>query len=305
MKREWTKIELKKERPFNKRMGATLLFMRENLATILRLSASFLLPTVLLFTFFFTWSTSHLFRLLTVGYITPSALGAFALLLASTILLILLVPALSYSLLQLYNERDERLKGIHFGEVMSQLKGNFTKIACILPYLIILISLFILLKIKTSSIVAIIASIVFLLGIGAPLLLLMPIYTIEKSSLFKSFKRSLSLGYRHWGSTLLFWFVLKLLGACILLFFAFPWIMSIYVEAAFFASSTTFEVPFIYQIIIYLFSLLMVFGLVFSSIFILIGMAYQYAHTTLYRKKIYIVDDIDKAEESFKVLRDK
>ena len=81
--------------------------------------------------------------------------------------------------------------------------------------------------------------------------------------------------------------------------------MSIYVEAAFFASSTTFEVPFIYQIIIYLFSLLMVFGLVFSSIFILIGMAYQYAHTTLYRKKIYIVDDIDKAEESFKVLRDK
>ncbi len=305
MKREWTKIEFEKERPFSKRMGATLLFMRENLATILRLSASFLLPTALLFTLFFTWSTSHLFRYLTIGYITPSALGAFALLLASAILLILLVPSFSYSLLQLYNERDERLKGIHFGEVMSRLKSNFTKIACLLPYLIMLIFLFILLKIKVSSGIATITFIIFLLGIGAPLLLLMPIYTIGKSSLFKSFKRSLNLGYKHWGSTLLFWFVLKLLGACILLLFAFPWIMSIYVEAAFFASSTTFEVPFLYQIIIYLFSLLMVFGLVISSIFILIGMAYQYAHAASYKKKIFIVDDIDKAEESFKILRDK
>lgn len=305
MKREWTKIEFEKERPFSKRMGATLLFMRENLATILRLSVSYLLPTILLFTLFFTWSTSHLFRLLTVGYITPSALGAFALLLASAILLILLVPSFSYSLLQLYNERDERLKGIHFNEVMTHLKGNFTKIACLLPYLVILIFLFILLKIKISSAVAIITSIVFMLGIGIPLLLLMPIYTIEKLSLFKSFKRSLSLGYKHWGSTLLFWFVLKLLGACILLFFAFPWIMSIYVEAAFFASSTTFEVPFVYQAIIYLFSLLMVFGLVISSIFILIGIAYQYAHATSHREKVVVVDDIDKVEESFKILRDK
>jgi hypothetical protein len=188
MKREWTKIEFEKERPFSKRMGATLLFMRENMATILRLSASFLLPTALLFTLFFTWSTSHLFRYLTIGYITPSALGAFALLLASAILLILLVPSFSYSLLQLYNERDERLKGIHFGEVMSRLKSNFAKIACLLPYLIMLIFLFILLKIKVSSGIATITFIIFLLGIGAPLLLLMPIYTIEKIIIIQIFQ---------------------------------------------------------------------------------------------------------------------
>lgn len=304
MKREWTKIEFSKERPFGKRMGATFMFFRENSGQMLRLSIGFLLPTVLLMTLFFTWAQSQLFKFTQVGYITPSALGAFTLYAACALLLYMLVPSFAMALLQLYNKREERLRGVTFGEVMDAMKPNFIKMSCLMPFIIVLCGLMLILEFKTSLPLYLIVISVFYLGIGVPLALLLPVYMIERISLWKALARSFKLGYQHWGSTFVFLLVLGLIGGGVALLFAFPWLVTTYVESAFYASSSNFQIPFIYQIVIFLFSLFMICGQIISSIFFLIGLCYQYAHTISFRQKVLVVDDVDKALDSFDVLRD-
>lgn len=304
MAQEWKKIEFFKERPFGKRMGAALLFFRENAGTILRLSAGFLLPIILFFALFFTWSTSHLYKMFEVGYFTPSSLAAFTLCLASVILLMLLIPSFSFALLQLYNKRENRLKGIQFGEVMQAMKPNFIRMARVLPFLIVFAFLLFLLKVKVSLAVASLVFVVTFLGIGVPLLLFIPIYLIEGKSMWTALKQTFHFGYKYWMSIFIFRLVLGVLAFLVALFFAFPWIVTTYVELAFFSSAVTFEIPFVYSLLFYLFSVLMAFGLMLSSSFIFIGMSYQYAHVSSYKGTVFIVDDIEKAEQSFKILHE-
>lgn len=304
MKREWTKIEFIKERPFGKRMGATFLFLRENAAVLLRLSAGFLLPLVVIASLLCSYVMSSIFKMSVVGYLTPSALAIFALSSACALLLVLLVPSFSYSLMLLYNERDEQLRNIRFGDVLQAMKRPFIKMSCLLPFLLIIYFLFFLLQLKTSALVASISFLILFLAVGIPLLLLLPAYLLSHDSLIKSVLHSFKIGYPSWISTFSFWLTLKLIGGFVALFFAFPWIVTTYVEKAFFASSTTFDIPFTYQLIIILFSFLMIAGVILSIIFLQIGMAYQYAHAVSTKQQVLVVDDIEKVEESFKIVRE-
>jgi hypothetical protein len=304
MKCEQTKIEFSKERPFVKRMGVVVMFFRENVGQILHLSMGFLLPTVLLMTLFFTWAQAQLLKLSQVGYITPTALDSFALFTACVHVLYMLVPSFSIALLQLYNKREERLRGITFGEVMMAIKPNFIKMACLMPFVIIIYCLMSVLFVKVPSLVFLSITLVLFLGIGVPLALLIPIYMIDKISLWKAIARCFNLGYKHWGSTFVFSLVLSLIGGGISLLFAFPWLVANYVEATFYASSSTFDIPFIYQAIIFLFAFFAIVGLILSSMFVLIGTSYQYSHIISFKQKILVVDDIDKAIDSFNVFRE-
>jgi hypothetical protein len=296
MKREWTKIEFLRERPFGKRMGAPFSFIAENAGILLRLSVGFLLPTLLLASGFISWGIAHLLKFSTIGYITPSALIAFALALASILLLTLLVPSFSYTLLKLYNQRDTRLKGVNFGDVMQAMKPVFIKMSYLLFFFLLIGFLSFLFQIKVAAWVSTIVFIMIFLGIGVPLFLLTPAYLLDEEPLWKSLTRSFRQGYPHWLSTLSFWFVLKLISGCFTLLIGLPWIVTTYIEQTFFASSANFDIPFLYQSIIFLFTLLMLAGTVISSLFVQIGMAYQYAHTSMNRPQLIVVDDINSIE---------
>jgi hypothetical protein len=304
MSEKWNKILIHKERPFAARLGATFSFIKENWKYIGRYALLILLPVTLLFSFFFVLFIEQFFKVKVLDYLTPSAIGISIGFFFSALLLMLIIPPFYISFIQLYDEREEGLKGIKFRDFAKVLNRNFVRMAWLIICAVLILSLLSWLAIKTSLLLLIIVGILLFFFVVVPLFLLIPIYFIEGGNLLKAFKRSFKLGYKNWGGTLGIWLVLKIIGSMITTLFAFPWLILTYVESVFYSESSTLSISFSYQLMIFIFSLIMICGSILASLPLHIGMTYQYGHVSMHKKDILVVDNVEKAIESFKIVRD-
>lgn len=301
---ESEKIEIYKERSFGGRLSATLAFLRGNSKPIIRYSLIFLLPIVLIYNFLFCISTGQVLKSLEVSYLTSTAFWLLIGWLMFGMLLFLSSFSFFFALIKLYHERPEGLDGIRFGDIYKVVRVNFMKMSFILLYVIIISFMIFSLNILFGSMITLIVCAISFFVLGIPWLYIVPVYLMEKISIWKAAAKSLQLGYKSYGGVLGMGFLLFFDLIVLSLFFAFPYLIFLSVESTFFNSSDTFAVPVSYQIFDYLFSLLMVSGSVISMIILHVGMTYQYGHASVHKDNKMVVDNIDQAMESFKVIRE-
>lgn len=271
---------------------------------MVRTSLIIVLPFLLLFSILFSLFVGQVFTSLSRGYFTPSTFGITLAFILLAVLLSIIVPSLIITIMQLYNERDNGLQGLKFRDVFAALKDNFSRaawivvIACLLSFVLFWIAA------DINLIIVLVVVFVLFLFVGVPLLLLFPTFLLGKSNLIKSIGESFRLGYKTWGSTFSSWLILKIIQSFISLFFAFPWLILTYVEYTFFSESDTFSISFGYQLLIFILSALMIAGNIIASVPLYVGLCYQYAQAVSHKENKLVVDNIEEAEQSFKIIRE-
>ena len=186
-------------------MSDTFDFVRENWRPMLKYITYLLLPVALVSTVAMdNFMTSQMSLTSTIGQGDMDAVLPWLLSMGVTMLFyfvdIVLGNALTYTMMQLYEQRQERLQGITFAELSP---GFWQKCG---RQLVLLVTGFVLLivvgLIASPSVLlgpAVVILVAILLFIALPLIFLVqPIYLFEKISVVKAYAKSVRLGWKTW-----------------------------------------------------------------------------------------------------------
>jgi len=189
MESQKPKIAMYVKRPFGEKLNASFDFIKENWKQLFKYSTYLILPICLIQAANFSGlmgSMTDLSAMQTSGGIGENPLAAlgpsFALNYAGVIFFLclggLLLTSLIYAMVRLYNEREERLNGIVFGDIKPLLLRNVKRlflmgIACGFLFLFAVI-LVVLLAVLTPF--TLILTIPLLFAFMIPLVLMSPIY---------------------------------------------------------------------------------------------------------------------------------
>jgi hypothetical protein len=113
-----------------------------------------------------------------------------------------------------------------------------------------------------------------------PLFLFIPVYMFETTGVFRAFVKAFRLGLATWWGVFIVSF-LGIITACLFnIIFSVPWMVTAVVRHIFFLSDVPSEmtIPTGYNLMQYLFTVIMLFGTYLSGVFASVGLAYQYAH---------------------------
>lgn len=212
----------------------------------------------------------------------------------------LLLTSLIYAMVRLYNEREERLNGIVFGDIKPLLLRNVKRlflmgIACGFLFLFAVI-LVVLLAVLTPF--TLILTIPLLFAFMIPLVLMSPIYLFEDISLSEAFAKTFRLGFATWGGIFLILIVMGLIASVLQTIVSIPWYVIYIVKMIFTmsdggATSSSVGLNFAQ----YLFSILMLYGSYLSAIFGIVGLVYQYGHASEVVDSITVESDIDNFDK--------
>ena len=212
----------------------------------------------------------------------------------------LLLTSLIYAMVRLYNEREERLNGIVFGDIKPLLLRNVKRlflmgIACGFLFFFAVI-LVVLLAVLTPF--TLILTIPLLFAFMIPLVLMSPIYLFEDISLSEAFAKTFRLGFATWGGIFLILFVMGLIASVLQTIVSIPWYVIYIVKMIFTmsdggATSSSVGLNFAQ----YLFSILMLYGSYLSAIFSIVGLVYQYGHASEVVDSITVESDIDNFDK--------
>lgn len=295
METQKPKIAMYVQRTFGDKLNATFDFIKENWKVLLKYVTYLLLPVSLIQAL----SMNGLMGMM-LGTADPAVVEAmftdsgqvvtfvsyYGLLLLISLIGTNLLGALVYTLMRLYNEREQRLSGIEFGELKPLLYRNFKRLFSLTLFAIfmmVLIGLVIgVLASLVSSFSVLFVFLLLLVGLLllAPLLLWGSIYLFEDISLMKAFSKAFRLGFATWGGVVLMAIVMGFLASILQGVTTMPWYISILVKTFFIASDAGSGIGTSvgYNFMLYLFGVLQAFGAYLAMIFYLVGLAYQYGH---------------------------
>ena len=212
----------------------------------------------------------------------------------------LLMTSLIYAMVRLYNEREERLNGVVFGDIKSLLLRNIKRlflmgIAC--SFLFIFAVIFIVLLAVLTPF-TLILTIPLLFAFMVPLALMAPIYLFEDISLGEAFAKTFRLGFATWGGVFLILIVMGIIASVLQGIVSIPWYVIYIVKMIFTmsdggATSSSVGLNFAQ----YLFSILMLYGSYLSAIFGIVGLVYQYGHASEVVDSITVESDIDNFDK--------
>ena len=202
MESQKPKIAMYVKRPFGEKLNASFDFIKENWKQLFKYSTYLILPICLIQAANFSGlmgSMTDITAMQASGGISDNPLAAlgpsFALNYAGVIFFsclgALLMTSLIYAMVRLYNEREERLSGVVFGDIKSLLLRNIKRlflmgIAC--SFLFIFAVIFIVLLAVLTPF-TLILTIPLLFAFMVPLALMAPIYLFEDISLGEAFAK--------------------------------------------------------------------------------------------------------------------
>lgn len=314
MKTQKPKIAMYVQRTFGDKLNATFDFIKENWKVLLKYVTYLLLPVSLIQAL----SMNGLMGMM-LGTADPAVVEAmftdsgqvvtfvsyYGLLLLISLIGTNLLGALVYTLMRLYNEREQRLSGIEFGELKPLLYRNFKRLFSLTLFAIfmmVLIGLVIgVLASLVSSFSVLFVFLLLLVGLLllAPLLLWGSIYLFEDISLMKAFSKAFRLGFATWGGVVLMAIVMGFLASILQGVTTMPWYISILVKTFFIASDAGSGIGTSvgYNFMLYLFGVLQAFGAYLAMIFYLVGLAYQYGHAAEKMDSVRIEEDINHFDQ--------
>ena len=281
-------IRLYRTRTFGEKMSDTFDFVRENWHPMLKYLTYLLLPVALVQAFTTgNFMSSYMTFANTMGKtdietMMPWLTSMGVSLLFNTVAM-LLACALIYTMMQVYEQRPNRLQNVTFAELSSGIKQKTVRQIVLLILTVILVLLvggviFFLLAMINSALVFLGGLIVFLL---LPFLMLAnPIYLFEKIGVVGAISKSIRLGWKTWAGIVAVITVLYLLVTIVQSVVSMPWYIMMTLKNVLATQNTEpgFMSSFGYTAIQYVLGVISNFCASCLLTLISLGLAYQYGH---------------------------
>lgn len=218
------RINLYASRSIGETLSATFDFVTQNFVTLIKFLAAFLLPVSALMGLSYQSMFSSFAHIENLNDETEQILSVVMSYLPVLLLCLigaLLTVAVTYTLMQKYQQRDNLLKGLTLNEIKPLLKHNLWRVFKMLLLLTLLgIVAFVVLVLVAAMIMSIgskFEAFLFLLymamlAIALPLGLVLPLCVFEPElGLFSCVKKALRLGFKTWGTLFVVMLVITML----------------------------------------------------------------------------------------------
>lgn len=218
------RINLYASRSIGETLSATFDFVTQNFVTLIKFLSAFLLPVSALMGLSYQSMFSSFAHIENLNDETDQILSVVMGYLPVFVLCLigaLLTVAVTYTLMQKYQQRDNLLKGVTLNEIKPLLKHNLWRVFKMLLLLTLIgIVAFVVLVLVATMIMSIgskFGAFLFLLymamlAIALPLGLVLPMCVFEPElSLFSCVKKALRLGFKTWGTLFVVMLVITML----------------------------------------------------------------------------------------------
>lgn len=288
------RIPLYASRSIGETLSATFDFVAQNFVPLIKFLSAFLLPVSALMGLSYQSLLSSFAHIEDYDDETELILSAVAGYIPVFVLCLigaLLTVAVTYTLMQKYQQRDNLLKGITLNEIKPLLKHNFWRL---LKMLLLLTLIGMVAFVALVLVAAMIMSIggkfeVFLfllymamLAIALPLGLVLPMCVFEPElSLFSCVKKALRLGFKTWGTLFVVMLVITMLVQIVSIILIIPFMFTT-VASMFFEidssqyASLAYTSSAWFSVLTFASSLLFCFGLLLMSALSFVAFAFCY-----------------------------
>lgn len=218
------RINLYASRSIGETLSATFDFVTQNFVPLIKFLSAFLLPVSALMGLSYQSmfsSFAHIDYLKDETELILSVVMSYLPVLVLCLIGALLTVAVTYTLMQKYQQRDNLLKGLTLSEIKPLLKHNLWRVFKMLLLLTLIgIVAFVVLVLVAMMIMSIgskFEAFLFLLymamlAIALPLGLVLPMCVFEPElSLFSCVKKALRLGFKTWGTLFVVMLVITML----------------------------------------------------------------------------------------------
>ncbi|MBQ7423038.1 MAG: hypothetical protein IJV27_13005 [Prevotella sp.] len=311
MQNQKPKIPLYKVRSFGEKLTATFDFLKENWRLWLQCAVYLLLPLSLLQALAFNFFMGGMFNsaLMVADGIPNSDDGLIKMGLSYipysvfTVIGMVLLSAFTYAMMSYYRKSDHRLNGVSVRDLRPMIVRNAKKgivlglLECFLG--VVAVAIWFLLVVQLNAPILILLLVLVAFALIVPLLLAMPVYLFEDNqTVFGAIWRAMRLGFHSWGWAFLLFFTLGLLGSILQSVTTIPWYISMIIKLMFFIEDNggSFISSAPYSFIMYLLSIIQIFGMYLSQSFSVVGAAYQYSSVAEELDGISVDEDIQNFE---------
>ena len=281
MESQKPKIALYVKRPFGDKLNATMDFIKENWKPMLKFCTYLILPLCLIQAISMNGIMGGAMGIAAAKEAGTNSLAAigmqfwvnYGLMFLCYLVGSILLTSIIYGLMQIYNQREERLAGVTFADLKPFLFKNIRRL---------------------------LVMVLFCIGLTTvPLALFTPIYLFEEIGILAAFWKTFRLGFATWGGVFLVSLVMGLISSVLQGVTTTPWYIATIVKYFFMLSDTQNELTISagYSFMVYLLAIVQTFGAYLSMIFSLIGMVYQYGHASEVVDSISVESEIDKFEQ--------
>lgn len=310
MESQSPKVAMYVKRTFGEKLSASFDFIKENWKLLLKYTTYFLLPVSLIQALSLNGLMGGIVSFTNVaaggGLVSEGAWGLSFLSYYGFYMLVyiigtVLLSSLVYGLMRIYNEREERLKGVTFEMLKPVLMRNIGRVLLIALWAVVLATAFFIVMIILSIafpfilILMVPAVIVF----AVPLAIWAPVYLFEDISIVGSLKKAYRLGFATWGGVFLVSFVMGIIAGILQGVTMMPWYILTLVKTflAMNGTESAMTVSTGYNFVLYLLGVVQAFGAYVSMIITLVGLAYQYGHASEKLDNVTVESDIDNFDK--------
>lgn len=220
------RINLYASRSIGETLSATFDFVTQNFVPLIKFLSAFLLPVSALMGLSYQSMFSSFAHIDNLNDETEQILSVVMSYLPVLVLCLigaLLTVAVTYTLMQKYQQRDNLLKGVTLSEIKPLLKHNLWRVfkMLLLLTLIGMVAFVVLVLVAMMAQMAVAVSIieplvvllyVAILVVALPLSLALPLCVFEpKLGLFSCVKKALRLGFKTWGTLFVVMLVITML----------------------------------------------------------------------------------------------
>lgn len=316
------RIPLYASRSIGETLSATFDFVAQNFVPLIKFLSAFLLPVSALMGLSYQSllsSFAHIEDYDDETELILSAVTGYIPVFVLCLIGALLTVAVTYTLMQKYQQRDNLLKGITLNEIKPLLKHNFWRL---LKMLLLLTLIGMVAFVALVLVAAMIMSIggkfeaflfllyVAMLAIALPLGLVLPMCVFEPElSLFSCVKKAVRLGFKTWGTLFVVMLVITMLvqivSVILIIPFMFTTVTSMFFEidssqyaSLAYTSSAWFSVLTFASSLLFCFGLLLMSALSFVAFAFCYGRAADKVEGVSVKNAVQNFDSTDSAEDT-------
>ena len=288
------RINLYASRSIGETLSATFDFVTQNFVPLIKFLAAFLLPVSALMGLSYQSMFSSFAHIENLNDETEQILSVVTSYLPVLLLCLigaLLTVAVTYTLMQKYQQRDNLLKGVTLSEIKPLLKHNLWRVFKMLLLLTLIgIVAFVVLVLVATMLMSIgskFEAFLFLLymamlAIALPLGLVLPLCVFEPElGLFSCVKKALRLGFKTWGTLFVVMLVITMLVQIVSFILMIPFLFTTMTTMFFEIDSTqyaslAYTSSAWFSVLTFASSLLFCFGLLLMSALSFVAFAFCY-----------------------------
>ena len=288
------RINLYASRSIGETLSATFDFVTQNFVPLIKFLSAFLLPVSALMGLSYQSMFSSFAHIENLNDETEQILSVVMSYLPVLLLCLigaLLTVAVTYTLMQKYQQRDNLLKGVTLSEIKPLLKHNLWRVFKMLLLLTLIgIVAFVVLVLVAAMIMSIgskFEAFLFLLymamlAIALPLGLVLPLCVFEPElGLFSCVKKALRLGFKTWGTLFVVMLVITMLVQIVSFILMIPFLFTTMTTMFFEIDSTqyaslAYTSSAWFSVLTFASSLLFCFGLLLMSALSFVAFAFCY-----------------------------